>query len=44
MIAGANSIFYGKALLTAPNADMGDDAALFEAIGRPAEVRPASAH
>jgi biotin synthase len=36
MIAGANSIFYGEALLTTPNADMGDDAALFEAIGRPA--------
>ena len=38
MIAGANSIFYGEALLTTPNAEMGDDAALFEAIGRPAQV------
>jgi biotin synthase len=44
MIAGANSIFYGEALLTTPNADMGNDAALFEAIGQPAEFRPASAH
>jgi biotin synthase len=33
MIAGANSIFYGEKLLTTANADVGDDAALFEAIG-----------
>jgi biotin synthase len=33
MIAGANSIFYGETLLTTPNADIGEDAALFEAIG-----------
>jgi biotin synthase len=33
MIAGANSIFYGETLLTTPNADIGEDAALFVAIG-----------
>jgi biotin synthase len=37
MIAGANSIFYGETLLTTPNADVGDDIALFQSIGpRPA--------
>jgi biotin synthase len=50
MIAGANSIFYGETLLTTPNADIGEDAALFEAIGGtlPADgtlrdVKPSSA-
>jgi biotin synthase len=33
MIAGANSVFYGDTLLTTPNADMGEDIALFRSIG-----------
>jgi biotin synthase len=32
-LAGANSVFYGDTLLTTPNAGLGADAALFEAIG-----------
>ena len=34
LVAGANSIFYGDTLLTTPNADIGEDAKLFAAIGR----------
>lgn len=33
LVAGANSVFYGDTLLTTPNADIGDDAQLFAAIG-----------
>lgn len=33
LIAGANSVFYGDKLLTTPNAELGEDAALFSAIG-----------
>ena len=33
LVAGANSIFYGDTLLTTPNADVGEDAALLAAIG-----------
>jgi len=33
MVAGANSIFYGDTLLTAPNATPCEDAALLEALG-----------
>lgn len=36
LLAGANSLFYGDRLLTTPNADLGEDAALFAAIGEPA--------
>lgn len=32
-LAGANSIFFGEKLLTAPNPDAGSDAALFRALG-----------
>ena len=32
-LAGANSIFYGDTLLTTPNSGIGEDAALFDAIG-----------
>ena len=32
MTAGANSIFYGETLLTTPNADVGEDGALFTAL------------
>jgi biotin synthase len=32
-LAGANSIFFGEKLLTAPNPSAGDDAALFRAMG-----------
>ncbi|GLI23376.1 biotin synthase [Xanthobacter flavus] len=32
-LAGANSVFYGDTLLTTPNAGLGADAALFDAIG-----------
>jgi biotin synthase len=39
-LAGANSIFFGEKLLTAPNPSAGDDAALFRAMGLPA-VAPA---
>lgn len=34
-LAGANSVFYGDTLLTTPNADIGEDAELFAAIGEP---------
>jgi biotin synthase len=33
LVAGANSLFYGDTLLTAPNAGIGADAELFAAIG-----------
>lgn len=32
-IAGANSVFYGETLLTTPNAELGEDADLFTALG-----------
>jgi biotin synthase len=32
-LAGANSIFFGEKLLTAPNPDAAEDAALFKALG-----------
>jgi biotin synthase len=32
MMAGANSLFYGETLLTTPNAEIGEDAALFAAL------------
>ena len=32
-MAGANSIFHGPTLLTTPNPDQDDDAALFERLG-----------
>ncbi|PRD43501.1 biotin synthase BioB [Phyllobacterium phragmitis] len=35
LVAGANSVFYGDTLLTTPNADIGEDAELFAAIGEP---------
>lgn len=35
LVAGANSVFYGDTLLTTPNAGLGEDAALFAAIGAP---------
>jgi biotin synthase len=35
-LAGANSIFFGDKLLTAPNPDASEDAALFRAMGLPA--------
>jgi biotin synthase len=34
-LAGANSIFFGDKLLTAPNPDASDDAELFRALGLP---------
>jgi biotin synthase len=34
-LAGANSIFFGEKLLTAPNPGAGEDAALFRAMGLP---------
>ena len=34
-VAGANSLFYGDTLLTTPNADLGEDADLFAALGVP---------
>lgn len=34
-LAGANSIFFGDKLLTAPNPDAGEDAALFRDMGLP---------
>ncbi|PIO97423.1 biotin synthase BioB [Pleomorphomonas carboxyditropha] len=40
LVAGANSLFYGDKLLTTPNADIGEDAALFAAIGDPAHPCP----
>ena len=41
MVAGANSVFYGEALLTTPNVTEDEDDALFAAIG-PAERATAS--
>ena len=35
LLAGANSLFYGDTLLTTPNADIGEDAELFAALGEP---------
>jgi len=40
-LAGANSIFFGDKLLTAPNPDAGEDAALFREMGLP-EFSPGS--
>lgn len=40
LVAGANSLFYGDTLLTAPNAGIGADAELFAAIGGRAEALP----
>jgi biotin synthase len=37
-LAGANSIFFGEKLLTAPNPDAHEDAELFKAMGLPAFV------
>jgi biotin synthase len=37
-LAGANSIFFGDKLLTAPNPDASDDAELFRALGLPLPV------
>jgi biotin synthase len=34
-LAGADSVFYGDKLLTAPNPSLTDDAALFRAMGLP---------
>jgi biotin synthase len=34
-VAGANSIFFGEKLLTAPNPSATDDAELFQALGLP---------
>jgi biotin synthase len=42
-LAGANSIFFGEKLLTAPNPSAGDDAELFRAMGLPAPVREGEA-
>ncbi len=46
-LAGADSIFFGEKLLTAPNPDADEDAALFRAMGLDAAtdgiVRPTSA-
>jgi biotin synthase len=38
-LAGANSIFFGEKLLTAPNPAASDDAELFRAMGLPAPAR-----
>ena len=44
MAAGANSIFYGETLLTTPNADAGEDDALFAALAaRPPAAQPPAA-
>ena len=40
MAAGANSIFYGETLLTTPNAEVGEDDALFAALA----ARPPADH
>jgi biotin synthase len=37
-LAGANSVFFGDKLLTAPNPDAGEDAELFRALGLPLPV------
>jgi biotin synthase len=34
-LAGANSIFFGEKLLTAPNPGAGEDAEMFQAMGLP---------
>ena len=34
-LAGADSVFYGDKLLTAPNPSLSDDAALFRSMGLP---------
>src|SRR5262249_19757229 len=39
-LAGANSMFSGENLLTAPNPDAGADAELFRAMGLPAPTSP----
>src|SRR6516162_1419971 len=39
-LAGANSIFFGDKLLTAPNPSASDDAALFRAMGLPEPCAP----
>ena len=39
-LAGANSIFFGDKLLTAPNPSATGDAALFRAMGLPALEPP----
>src|SRR5260370_11985530 len=41
-LAGANSIFFGETLLTAPNAAVGADAELFRAMGLPLPTACAS--
>lgn len=41
LIAGANSVFYGDKLLTTPNAELGEDAELFSAIGVQPQECPA---
>lgn len=41
-LAGANSVFYGDKLLTAGNAAVEQDQALFEKLGLTAEPRPAT--
>jgi len=39
-VAGANSIFFGDKLLTAPNPSADGDAALFRAMGLPEPINP----
>lgn len=43
LLAGANSVFYGETLLTTPNAEIGEDAELFAAIGKPRRAGGAQA-
>lgn len=43
LVAGANSIFYGDTLLTTPNAGIGEDAALFAALGTPVPAQSSAA-
>ncbi|MUZ64393.1 biotin synthase BioB [Agrobacterium vitis] len=44
LVSGANSVFYGDTLLTTPNAGIGEDEALFAAIGPlPQEAAPLAA-
>jgi biotin synthase len=43
LLAGANSVFYGDTLLTTPNAGIGEDAALFAALGIPVPAQPHAA-
>lgn len=42
-LAGVNSVFYGEALLTTPNADRDEDRDLFARLGRPLPDRAAGA-